>query len=79
MNMRWVKLGCNLLTTLMANPDGVRYLGNDDELLPQIVKSFDQLHPVSSHRKVVCCMISDLSLVSWHFDGCGAYLFKETI
>lgn len=37
-----------LLTTLMANADGVRYLALEDELLPQIVKSFEQLSPVSA-------------------------------
>ena len=42
-----MKLGCTLLTTLMANPDGVRYLATDDEFLPQIVKGFRQLDPVS--------------------------------
>ncbi|THH08497.1 hypothetical protein EW145_g2671 [Phellinidium pouzarii] len=43
-NTKWIKLGCTLLTTLMANPDGVRYLQTEDELLPQIVKSFEQLY-----------------------------------
>ncbi|KAL5482443.1 hypothetical protein ACEPAI_9037 [Sanghuangporus weigelae] len=45
-NLKWVKLGCTLLTTLMANPDGVRYLATDDEFLPQIVKGFRQLDPL---------------------------------
>lgn len=31
----------------MSNPEGVRYLGLEDQFLPQIVKSFDQLDPVS--------------------------------
>ncbi|TFK61396.1 hypothetical protein BDN72DRAFT_805030 [Pluteus cervinus] len=44
-NARWVKLGCSILTTLMANSDGVRYLSTDDLLVPQIVKSFAQLDP----------------------------------
>ncbi|KAH9480426.1 Target of rapamycin complex 2 subunit ste20 [Psilocybe cubensis] len=42
---RWVRLGCSLLTTLMASPDGVRYLSTEDQFLTQIVKSFAQLDP----------------------------------
>ena len=42
-----MKLGCTLLNTLMASPDGVRFLATEDEFLPQIVKGFRQLDPVS--------------------------------
>ncbi|KAJ7459908.1 Rapamycin-insensitive companion of mTOR, N-term-domain-containing protein [Mycena latifolia] len=44
-NHRWVKLGCSLLTTLTASPDGVRYLSTEDPFLAQIMKSFAQLDP----------------------------------
>ncbi|KAN0087521.1 Rapamycin-insensitive companion of mTOR, N-term domain containing protein [Tylopilus felleus] len=44
-NLRWVRLGCNLLTTLLASPDGVRFLMSEDDFLNQIVKSFAQLDP----------------------------------
>ncbi|KAF4617458.1 hypothetical protein D9613_006099 [Agrocybe pediades] len=44
-NARWVRLGNSLLTTLMAAPDGVRYLATEDQFLSQIVKSFAQLDP----------------------------------
>ncbi|KAL0580619.1 hypothetical protein V5O48_001349 [Marasmius crinis-equi] len=44
-NSRWVRLGCSLLTTLMASVDGVRYLSSEDEFLSQIVKCFAQLDP----------------------------------
>ncbi|KAJ7212059.1 Rapamycin-insensitive companion of mTOR, N-term-domain-containing protein [Mycena pura] len=44
-NQRWVKLGCSLMTTLTASPDGVRYLSTDDPFLSQIKKSFAQLDP----------------------------------
>ncbi|KAJ7819414.1 Rapamycin-insensitive companion of mTOR, N-term-domain-containing protein [Mycena olivaceomarginata] len=44
-NQRWVKLGCSLLTTLTASPDGARYLSTEDPFLAQIVKSFAQLDP----------------------------------
>lgn len=46
--MKWVKLGCSLLTTLMSGGEGVRYLGNEDQLLSQIVRGFAQLDPVST-------------------------------
>ncbi|EKM79491.1 hypothetical protein AGABI1DRAFT_120880 [Agaricus bisporus var. burnettii JB137-S8] len=43
--VKWVKLGCSLLTTLMSGGEGVRYLGNEDQLLSQIVRGFAQLDP----------------------------------
>lgn len=46
LNFRWVRLGCNLLTTLLASPDGIRFLMTEDDFLDQIVKSFAQLDPV---------------------------------
>ncbi|KAF9221011.1 hypothetical protein BS17DRAFT_786363, partial [Gyrodon lividus] len=47
-NLRWVRLGCNLLTTLLASPDGIRFLMSEDDFLKQIVKSFAQLDPFNS-------------------------------
>ncbi|KAI0252434.1 Rapamycin-insensitive companion of mTOR, N-term-domain-containing protein [Lactifluus subvellereus] len=44
-NMRWVKLGCTLLTTLLASPDGQRFLTSEDDLLNQLTRSFAQLDP----------------------------------
>ncbi|KAF8133736.1 Rapamycin-insensitive companion of mTOR, N-term-domain-containing protein [Boletus edulis] len=44
-NLRWVRLGCNLLITLLASSDGVRFLMTEDDFLNQIVKSFAQLDP----------------------------------
>lgn len=44
--MKWVRLGCALLTTLVASPDGVRYLSTEDVFLQQIVWGFSQLDPV---------------------------------
>ncbi|KAG9227446.1 hypothetical protein PTI98_010973 [Pleurotus ostreatus] len=44
-NMKWVRLGCALLTTLVASPDGVRYLSTEDVFLQQIVWGFSQLDP----------------------------------
>ncbi|KDQ62311.1 hypothetical protein JAAARDRAFT_30208 [Jaapia argillacea MUCL 33604] len=44
-NQRWVRLGCTLLTTLMASQDGQRFLSSEDDFLKQIVKSFAQLDP----------------------------------
>jgi len=45
-NAKWVKLGCVMLTTLLASPEGVRLLSMEDEFLPQIRTSFAQLDPV---------------------------------
>lgn len=45
-NAKWVKLGCAMLTTLLASPEGVRLLSSEDEFLPQIRDSFAQLDPV---------------------------------
>ncbi|KAI9458810.1 Rapamycin-insensitive companion of mTOR, N-term-domain-containing protein [Russula earlei] len=44
-NLRWVKLGCTLLTTLLASPDGRRFLASEDDLLKQLTRSFAQLDP----------------------------------
>lgn len=49
-NVRWVRLGCSLLTTLLASPDGIRFLASEDDLLKQIVKCFAQLDPVCFFR-----------------------------
>lgn len=46
-NQRWVKLGCSLMSTLMASTDGIRFLSTEDLLLKQLTKSFAQLDPVS--------------------------------
>ncbi|KZS99473.1 uncharacterized protein LAESUDRAFT_816934 [Laetiporus sulphureus 93-53] len=43
-NIRWVRLACMLLNTLMTSSEGARFLSEDD-LLSQIVKSFAQLDP----------------------------------
>lgn len=45
-NMRWVKLGCMLMNTLLSSPEGIRFLG-EDEFMGQIMKCFAQLDPVS--------------------------------
>ncbi|KAI0061413.1 hypothetical protein BV25DRAFT_1900415 [Artomyces pyxidatus] len=44
-NMRWVRLGCTLLTTLLASADGQRFLSSEDDLLKQVTRSFAQLDP----------------------------------
>ena len=47
-NMRYVRLGCALLTTLVKSPEGhgVRFLAAEDQLLPQLADCFNQLDPV---------------------------------
>ena len=42
-----MRLGCSLLNALLASQDGVKFLA-EDEFLPQLYKSFDQLDPVST-------------------------------
>ncbi|KAI0259840.1 Rapamycin-insensitive companion of mTOR, middle domain-containing protein [Gloeopeniophorella convolvens] len=44
-NMRWVKLGCTWLTTLLSSTEGQRFLANEDDLLKQLTRSFAQLDP----------------------------------
>ncbi|TFK28071.1 hypothetical protein FA15DRAFT_612999 [Coprinopsis marcescibilis] len=44
-NIRWVRLGCSLMNTLMTTQEGVKYLSTEDQFLHQIVKSFAQLDP----------------------------------
>lgn len=46
-NIRWVRLGCALLNTLLSTSEGIRFLA-EDELLAQIVKGFAQLDPFNS-------------------------------
>lgn len=53
-NMRWVKLGCTLLTTLLASSDGQRFLSSEDDLLKQLTKSFAQLDPVRTSFRRKC-------------------------
>jgi rapamycin-insensitive companion of mTOR len=55
--MRWVKLGCTLLTTLLASPDGRRFLSTDDDLLKQLTKSFAQLDPVRHLIEYASCLL----------------------
>ncbi|KIK69496.1 hypothetical protein GYMLUDRAFT_33864 [Collybiopsis luxurians FD-317 M1] len=50
-NIRWVRLGCSLLTTLMASQDGIRYLMSEDPFMSQIVKCFAQLDPFNSQAQ----------------------------
>ncbi|SGY19034.1 BQ5605_C014g07543 [Microbotryum silenes-dioicae] len=41
-SVRWTRLGCALLETMMTNPDGVRYL-SEDKFLRQIADALGQL------------------------------------
>jgi hypothetical protein len=57
-NMRWAKLANSLLNTLLASPEGQRYLLNEDPLVKDIVRGFAQLDPVgnmlrSHHRQLM--------------------------
>ncbi|KAI0697900.1 Rapamycin-insensitive companion of mTOR, N-term-domain-containing protein [Cytidiella melzeri] len=46
-NIRWVKLGCMLMNTLLSSTEGIRFL-SEDELMSQIMKSFAQLDPLNA-------------------------------
>ncbi|RCI05307.1 hypothetical protein CU098_010819 [Rhizopus stolonifer] len=42
---RYVKTGCTLISTLLSNPDGVRYL-SENKLLNDIASAFNELDPL---------------------------------
>ncbi|KAG9079106.1 hypothetical protein FS749_008827, partial [Ceratobasidium sp. UAMH 11750] len=44
-NSRYIKLGCMLMTTFIATPEGLRYLQTEDPLLRQIVECLEQVDP----------------------------------
>ena len=46
-NHKWVKLGCSMLSTMLVNPEGVRFI-IEDKLLKQLGDCFDELDQVSS-------------------------------
>ncbi|KAH7098966.1 Rapamycin-insensitive companion of mTOR, N-term-domain-containing protein [Auriculariales sp. MPI-PUGE-AT-0066] len=50
-NLRWVKLGCMLMTTLLSNQDGVRFLTTDDPMLRQIMDAFNEIDPTRGAAK----------------------------
>ena len=52
--VKWVRLGCSLLNTLMKSPEGAKYLSNEDQFLVQIVKAFAQLDPVGPRGDTYC-------------------------
>ncbi|KAK1923142.1 Rapamycin-insensitive companion of mTOR, middle domain-containing protein [Papiliotrema laurentii] len=41
-NHKWVKLGCSILSTMLANPEGIRFL-TEDKLLRQMADCFNEL------------------------------------
>lgn len=45
-NQRYVRIGCSLITCLLASPDGVKYLG-ENKLLRQLAECLAQLDPMS--------------------------------
>lgn len=45
-NHKWVKLACTVLSTMLANPEGIKYL-TEDKLLRQMVECFNELDQVS--------------------------------
>lgn len=49
--MRWVRLGCQLITTLLNCEEGRRYLG-DDKMMRQIGECFAQLDPLNTNQNL---------------------------
>ncbi|RCH97274.1 hypothetical protein CU098_004610, partial [Rhizopus stolonifer] len=45
---KYVKTGCTLLSTLLSNPDGVRYL-SESKLLGDIAEAFHELDPLKNN------------------------------
>ena len=64
-NNRWVRLGCMLLNDLLASPDGIRFL-QEDEFLDQLMKSFAQLDPVSENLYHLRQPNSSFYIVQWY-------------
>lgn len=55
-NMRWVRLGCMLMNTLLSSSEGIRFL-SDDEFLTQVVNGFARLDPVSAISHSLKCRL----------------------
>lgn len=58
-NQRWVKLGCILLRTLLANPEGIRFL-TEDKLLSQMADCFNDIDEV----QLMCTLSRELPLLT---------------
>ena len=72
-NRRFVRLGCLLLSTLAATPEGVRVL-IEDRLLREIRECLDQLDPLSGHSTsdpLLSRKRMDETLTSGYFEMVG--------
>lgn len=49
-NHKWVRLGCKLVSTMLSNPEGIKFI-TEDKLLRQLVECFNELDQVSSPAK----------------------------
>jgi hypothetical protein len=66
-NARWAKLANTLLSTLLASPEGQKYLLNEDPLVKEIVKGFAQLDPVRYlMQSQAFCQLTILSITLSH-------------
>lgn len=50
-NHKWVQLACGLIGTMLATPEGLKYLG-EDKLLKQLSECFVELETVSDNQHV---------------------------
>jgi len=62
--MKWVKLGCLVVGTLVKTPDGSRYLMSEDDLLKELSECFTQFDPVS-RGPLSDITSADTFLVEW--------------
>lgn len=46
-NRKYIRLGCVLINTLLASPDGVRFL-SEDKFLKELRECLDQLNPITN-------------------------------
>ncbi|GAA5842816.1 hypothetical protein JCM11251_001496 [Rhodosporidiobolus azoricus] len=78
---RWTSLGCTLLETLVANPDGVQFLG-EDKLLRSISDGLFQLDPQLGSANGADTLFSkdrlEQTLCSGYFDMLGVLTMTET-
>ncbi|KAK4048462.1 hypothetical protein OIO90_005793 [Microbotryomycetes sp. JL221] len=74
-NYKWTMLGCQMLTTMLASPDGIRYL-YEDKFLPQIVDCLNQLDPLTNQQPQSSTLLfskqrMETTMVGGYFDMIG--------
>ncbi|KAG8706670.1 hypothetical protein FRC08_000920, partial [Ceratobasidium sp. 394] len=78
-NSRYIKLGCMLMTTFIATPEGLRYLQTEDPLLRQIVECLEQVDPLSGAAAPASAASSDLVFSKTHMDKTISFGYLEML